>query len=35
MKDIFDEEDTEAVILIDAANVFNSINRKAIFTMSD
>ena len=29
MKDIFEQEETEAVLLIDAANAFNAINRKA------
>ena len=28
MHDIFSEENTEAVLLIDAENAFNSINRK-------
>ena len=28
MKDIFEEENTEAVILVDASNAFNSLNRK-------
>mgnify|MGYP001800026604 CR=1 FL=1 len=27
MKTIFDEENTEAVLLVDASNAFNSINR--------
>ena len=30
MHDIFSEENTEAVLLIDAENVFNSINRKVM-----
>ena len=30
MKDIFEEEDTDAVLFIDASNAFNSINRAAM-----
>ena len=30
MRDIFDEEETDAVLFIDASNAFNSLNRKAL-----
>lgn len=30
MRDIFDEAETDAVLFIDAANAFNSLNRKAM-----
>ena len=29
MKEIFDDEQTDAVILVDASNAFNSLNRNA------
>ena len=29
MREIFEEEETDAVLFIDASNAFNSINRKA------
>ena len=29
MKEIFDDEQTDAVILVDASNTFNSLNRNA------
>ena len=31
MSDIFDEESTDAVLLVDANNAFNTINRKVLF----
>ena len=30
MRDIFDEEETDAVLFIDASNAFNSLNRNAL-----
>ncbi|XP_057308551.1 uncharacterized protein LOC130646905 [Hydractinia symbiolongicarpus] len=30
MREVFDSEETEAVLLVDAANAFNSINREAL-----
>ena len=34
MRDIFANEDTEAVLLIDAENAFNSINLKVMLNLN-
>ena len=35
MKDLFDDDETEIVLLMDALNAFNSINRATMLRMSD